>query len=569
MRRWFVLCIIVGVTYSHGVACAQPFPIVLAQVPPLPPFPLPPKPPPLPEKPLPPPPPPLQPPVAPPEKRERLPALRVFVRAINVLGSTVFTPDELAKVTAPYTNRELTSEDLEALRQALTLHYISKGYATSGAIIPDQAVTGGVLTVRIIEGKLAGIDVEGNRWFLSSYFQNRIDLGAGPPVNVNALQERLQLLQTDPRIQRINAELRPGVVRGESLLNVRVAEANPFKAWLEFNNYQSPTVGAEQGLVTVADQNLIGFGDTLSLQYGRSSGVNPILNFRYALPINAHDTTVSAQYRRFDFAVKEDPFAALDIKNKAQIFGVSLRHPVYRTLQQEFAVALTAEHEINKSFLLGEPFEFIAGATNGVFRVSALRLSQEWVRRTPDDVISALSRFSLGIGVLGATATADPAQADGRFFSWLGEAQWARLIQPWRIQLLARTTLQLSNDHLFPLEQFAVGGRYSVRGYREYTLVRDNGFLGSFEIRVPVFTSATGVDVLHLAPFVDVGRSWNTTAETPEPKMLSSVGIGMVWSIMQGSHFEVYWGHRLKSVPNPDGNLQDHGVSLQLVVQAF
>jgi hemolysin activation/secretion protein len=493
----------------------------------------------------------------------------VFVREINVLGNTVFTPEELAKVTAPYTNREVTSEDLEALRQALTLLYISKGYVTSGAIIPDQTVPGGVLTVQIIEGKLAGIEVEGNRWFWPSYFQDRIALGAGPPVNVAALQERLQLLQTDSRIQRMNAELRPGIVRGESLLHVQVKEANPLKAWLEFNNFQSPTVGAEQGFVTIADQNLTGLGDVLSLQYGRSSGIDPNLNFRYSLPITARDTTVSAQYRRFDFTVKEDPFAALDIQSKAEIFGLAVRHPFYRTVQQEFAVAFIAEHETNKTFLLGEPFEFVAGATNGVFKVSALRLAQEWVRRTPDDVISALSRFSLGIAVLGATTTADPTQGDGRFFSWLGEAQWARQIQPWRVQLLARTTLQLSNDHLFPLEQFAVGGRYSVRGYREYTLVRDNGLLGSFEIRVPVLTSSTGADVLHLAPFVDVGRSWNTTAETPEPKMLSSVGIGMVWSIRQGSHFEVYWGHRLKAVPTTDGNLQDDGVHLQLVVEVF
>ena len=561
-----MVCSLVGVAFSHGVAYAQPFSIVLAQVPTLP---LPQIPPPLPEKPLPPLPPPLQPPVVPPEKRERLPGLRVIVRAINVLGSTVFTPDELAKVTAPYTNRELTSEDLEALRQALTLHYINKGYVTSGALIPDQTVTEGVLTVQIIEGKLAGIEVEGNRWFLASYFQNRITLGAGPPVKVDALQERLQLLQTDTRIERINAELRPGIVRGESLLHVQVREANPFKAWLEFNNYQSPTVGAEQGLVTVADQNLTGLGDILSLQYGRSSGVDPILNFRYALPINAHDTTVSAQYRRFDLAVKEEPFKALDIQNKAEIFALAVRQPLYRTVQQEFAVALSAEHETNKTFLLGAPFEFVPGATNGVFRVSALRLSQEWTRRTPDEVMSALSRFSLGIGALGATATADPALADGRFFSWLGEAQWARQLQPWRIQLLTRVTLQLSNDHLFPLEQFAVGGRYSVRGYREYSFVRDNGFLWSFETRVPVLTLATGADVLHLAPFIDVGRSWNIKDAAAEPITISSVGIGMIWSIRQGSHFEVYWGHRLKSVPNPDGNLQDHGVHLQLVVEVF
>jgi len=47
--------------------------------------------------------------------------LAVFVREIRVTGSTVFSAEELAKVTAPYLNREVTSEDLEALRVALTL----------------------------------------------------------------------------------------------------------------------------------------------------------------------------------------------------------------------------------------------------------------------------------------------------------------------------------------------------------------------------------------------------------------------------------------------------------------
>ena len=44
-----------------------------------------------------------------------MPTLRVFVRDIRVVGSTVFTPDELDRVTAPYVNRELSTEDLQAL----------------------------------------------------------------------------------------------------------------------------------------------------------------------------------------------------------------------------------------------------------------------------------------------------------------------------------------------------------------------------------------------------------------------------------------------------------------------
>src|SRR5262249_3378245 len=78
----------------------------------------------------------LLPPVAPAPKAEPIPGLRVFVREIRVSGSTVFSPEELAKVTGPYTNRELTSEDLEALRVALTLLYVNNGYVNSGAILP-------------------------------------------------------------------------------------------------------------------------------------------------------------------------------------------------------------------------------------------------------------------------------------------------------------------------------------------------------------------------------------------------------------------------------------------------
>ena len=136
--------------------------------------------------------------------------VRVFVRDVRVIGSTAFSDQEIAEVTAPFKNRTLLTEDLERLRLALTLLYVNKGYLTSGAIIPDQDVTSGVITVQIIEGKLTRIDVEGNRWFSSSYLRDRLELGSRTPVTLDPLQEQLQLLQQDRRIERVNAELRPG-----------------------------------------------------------------------------------------------------------------------------------------------------------------------------------------------------------------------------------------------------------------------------------------------------------------------------------------------------------------------
>src|ERR1043166_1884106 len=150
--------------------------------------------------------------------------VQVFVRDVDVLGNTVISDTEIAEVTAPFKNRTLITEDLERLRLALTLLYINKGYLTSGAIIPDQDVRSGVITVEIIEGRLSRIDVEGNRWFSSSYLRDRISRGIRTPVTLDPLQAQLQLLQQDRRIERVNAELRPGDQRGESLLNVRVMD---------------------------------------------------------------------------------------------------------------------------------------------------------------------------------------------------------------------------------------------------------------------------------------------------------------------------------------------------------
>ena len=72
-------------------------------------------------RPLPPPVPILPPlPPVPPGPFAPLPGERAFVREIRVTGSTVFSRAELAAVIAPYVNREVSSEDLEALRVALT-----------------------------------------------------------------------------------------------------------------------------------------------------------------------------------------------------------------------------------------------------------------------------------------------------------------------------------------------------------------------------------------------------------------------------------------------------------------
>ncbi len=531
----------------------------------------------------------IQPPTAPPgtvlppvpqppdsDTRKQLGQVRVFVHDIHVTGNTVFTDAEIAEVTTPFKGRMLTTEDLEKVRLALTLLYVNRGYITSGAVIPDQDVTLGTITIQIVEGTLARIDVEGTDWFREGYLRDRVGLGVKTPLALAPLQERLQLLQQDTRIERINADLRPGDRRGESVLNLRVKEASPWKAWLDFNNYQTPVVGAERGLATVAHQNLTGHGDPFTFTYGYSRGVNPIIDTAYTLPITKYDTTLTGSYRRNDFVVVDQTFRFLNLQSESEIIGITLRQPIYRTLSDEFALAITGEHLTNKVTsdfdFPGLPSLFIPGSsTTGVSTVSALRFIQEYVHRTANTVVAARSRFSVGLDVLGATINSGDLP-DGRFFSWLGQVQGLRRVDEWGgVQLLGQMSLQVANDRLFPLEQIPVGGRFSVRGYRENTLIRDNAFLVSVESRIPLLAYPTGEPRLQFAQFVDMGRAWNAKGPTPDPDTLASVGLGVRWTVLpqDRARFELYWGVPLNHVPHPPGNLQDHGIHVQFVVQVL
>jgi hemolysin activation/secretion protein len=133
----------------------------------------------------------------------------------------------------------------------------------------------------------------------------------------------------------------------------------------------------------------------------------------------------------------------------------------------------------------------------------------------------------------------------------------------------------LTADPLLPLEQIAIGGRFSVRGYRENELVRDNGLLVSLESHIPLIRNQRWAEVVQVIPFVDFGRGWNRKVPTPEPTMLVSIGLGLRWVaqwqafVPLRTQFEVFWGYKLQDIETEGDDLQDKGLHLQFVVAAF
>ncbi len=515
------------------------------------------------------------PPIPPPSQQELehlSTGMRVFVDEFRVLGNTVFPEEKLARLTAPYTKREITSEELIEARDAITQHYIAHGYISSGAVIPDQTLSGGVVQIQVVEGMLAAVSIEGTERFRPRYFRERLEPATGGPVNIQELEAQLQLIQQDPRIRRIHAELGPGEVRGESLLRVRVEEASPYGLSIHTANDESPSIGSAHGQIRVEHRNLTGNGDVLEGYLGMTEGLDE-WDVTYSLPISARDTTLGLLYQHSESDVVESPFDDLDIASESTTYGVELRHPVYRTAGAEIWLGLSGELRRSETSLLGAGFSFPGSGADedGDSRVSVLRLFQEWSSSSRNNAIAARSTFSFGLDVFDASddriQSSDP---DGTFFSWLGQFQWAhRLSERYRgSQLIFRTDVQLTPDPLLSLEKFSVGGSRTVRGYRENELVRDNGVVSSIELRVPILRDQLGQDIIQIAPFADFGHAWNEE-NTPSPKTIASLGLGLRWWLSERVFVAAYWGGRLREVKRRGNDIQNNGWHLQASVIAF
>ncbi|MEA3187843.1 MAG: hypothetical protein QOD99_1673, partial [Chthoniobacter sp.] len=519
----------------------------------------------------------------------------IFVKRFEFTGNHVFSGRTLAQALQKYTNREITSEDLEQARQDLTLLYVGKGYINSGAVLPDQDAGTGVITFQIIEGRLTGINLSGNFWFRSWWLRNEMRRAAGRPLNFDKLKQGLQLLRQNPTISRINAELKPGGAAGESLLDVQVKDTQPFRFALEFSNKRPPSVGAELLEAQLADLNLTGHNDPLQIRYGiahteRDSGFEfagiDDIEGTYEFPITPWKTTLQVHASKSDTSIIEEPFTALDINSRLEQYGATIRQTVYETLNNEFALSFTADKRRSETFLLDRRFSLSPGAVSGETSVFVLRAAQEFVNRSQVHVLALRSTFNVGLDPLGATNSGS--EPDARFFSWLGQSQYVRRLWNTDNLLLLRVNAQLSNSPLFSLEQFSLGGAESVRGYRENQVLRDIGLLGSVEVRVPVWYGKEHSPVLMLAPFFDIGTGWDTLPKRTSGKSttgaasgsdqkrdrrvetLPGAGLGLIFNPSRYWHSQIYWGYALNRNLVTDGhNLQDYGIHFAVTATAF
>ena len=487
---------------------------------------------------------------------------RFFIKSIEVLGNTVLHA-EINQQIQPFKRRTVAFEDLVCLRSQITNLYIQNGYVTSGAFLPsNQDLSSGVVQIQVVEGELEQIEINGLNHLQPGYVRSRLQRATDTPLNQQRLEEALQLLQLDPLIEQVNAELTVGSTPGQNVLLLDLQEAPAFHAGIAGDNYRSPSIGSNQLNLTVAHDNLLGFGDRLSAQYGLTEGLD-IYDIGYSIPVNGMDGTLGFRYSNSDTTIVEDEFEEFDIESETETFSLSFRQPVVRSPQRELALGVSLDLRDRQTFLQGEPFSFSIGAEDGESKVTVLRFFQDWVDRGARRVLAARSQFNVGIDAFDATI--NDTGTDGQFFAWQGQFQWVQQLSP-RTLLIARIGTQLTTDSLLSLEQFSIGGADTVRGYQENQLVTDNGILGSVEVRIPLTADPS---VLQLTPFFDIGTGWNNQAPAPDSFTLASLGLGVRWSITSKLGVRLDYGIPLIAVDNQGNSLQENGFHFSVRYQPF
>ncbi len=480
----------------------------------------------------------------------------IYIAQYQFQGNMVFDESQLQTLTTPYRDRTVRIDELEDLRQQITHFYIDHGYINSGARILPNALKEGVLTFDIVEGKLDDVQIHGQERLNEDYIKNR--LLNDEPLNINDVKEKFQLLLTDPLIASMQGSLLPSAQSNRSILSIDVIRARPYQVTFFGNNYRPPSVGGEGGGVSSWVSNLTGLGDTLNFTFQASEGTR-LYSGGWSMPISDKGTLAYFNFTEGDSWVMESPADNTDITSKVHNIEGGISHPLIENLQRKLTIGSSFAVRQNDTRLLGNSFSFNEGVNSGHTQATVVRFYQEHIERRENQVLALRSTFSVGLNALGSTPSSE-------FFAWLGQGQYAHQVLDNGSQIVLRGHVQVSNSSLLPIEQIAVGGVNTVRGYRENELVRDEGFSNSVEFHYPLFGEPNAKQVLSLVPFVDYGGAWNRNQSA---RYLLSTGLGLNWKFDQ-FNAEFYWAHKLNAPEiNQHHDLQDEGIHFQLKLDAF
>jgi len=406
---------------------------------------------------------------------------KILIKKIIVEGVTLIPEAEIQKITSQFEGKSLSLKDMQKVADLITDEYRKRNYLTSRAFIPPQTIKKATLIIRVIEGKVGEVQIEGNRYFKTRLLERKLDVEEGGYFDYSALQKSLVYINEHPD-RFAKAMLVPGKEPGTTDIIIKVKDRLPIHVGFEYDNFGSRYIEKDRGSLVFEHNNLLGFDDKLYFKAQQSEAAHLMLKqLRYSFPINP--TLEMGGYLLRSRLKLGREFKDVEARGKATIAGLFLSKD------------LIDERDFDLSFNLGFDYKHIRNYLLGV------ESSRDEVRllKTGLDVDFTdpwgrnIFTLELDTGIprmWGGLKAKDPASsragAGGKFLKWTGN--YFRLQPgPFSSSVLWKNSFQLSGYSLVASEQFQIGGPATVRGYPPAEYSGDKGYYTSLEWSLPVY----------------------------------------------------------------------------------
>jgi hemolysin activation/secretion protein len=464
---------------------------------------------------------------------------RVTVRDISVTGNTLLAPAAMDALLARYQG-ERTLDELKDAARSLQEMYRQAGYGAVVAYLPEQPLADGKLVLAVLEGRVASIEVLGNKQFSAENVRRALPvLQPGRTPQVQRIDAQVQLANENPA-RKLALTLEAGTNPGEVDARVNVTEDAASRYTVTLDNTGSSQTGRVRMGLAYQNAALFDLDHQLALQ-AQFAPEHPsavrIFSASYRVPVYSAGLMLGAYgtYSNVDAGSTPTAAGSLLFNGKGQVLGVSAMRLFERLgeFEQRMTVSLDAREYLNNCAISGLPAGACGIAGESV-TVHPLTLDYT-IQRGGDRPLAldlAYSRNAALGGRYGKAANFEavrPGAVRGYQVVRLGGFAGLPVLRDWRIGL--RLSAQASGDGLVAGEQFGLTGASSVRGYEERELTGDSGISANAELTSPTLFDTQ----LRILGFMDGGMVRNNLGTacngTSSSCTLGSAGLGARYSL--------------------------------------
>jgi len=450
-----------------------------------------------------------------------VPATLPPVERFEVVGNTLLPADGIQQRLQEFRGAT-TLVRLREAAAAVQEMYRAAGFGGVVAFLPEQRAVPGEIRIRVVEGKLAQIEVTDNRQFSADNIRASLpSLVTGVTPRVRQIDAEIQMANESPA-KEVKVLLEPGQAAGTVAARVMVTE-QPVQRWtVRLDNTGVGNAGQMRTALGWQHANLFGRDHVLGTEL-QTAPAHPskvaVFSAAYRVPFYAHSAALDAYAAYSDVDGGRSATAAGDLifSGKGRIAGLRATRylPRWGNVDQRASVGVEQREFINQCSIEGLP-PGACGPSGASVVVRPLALG--YTLQAEGDTrlglnlngVVNLDAGGANAGTSDFTAVRVGSRPGYRLLRANGFA--SRPLGEWG-SIGLRVSGQTTDQPLVPGEQFGIGGALSVRGYLEREVLADTGVQASVELAsanlAPRASEALSRTELVVVGFADAGTVRN------------------------------------------------------------